>query len=244
MEEALRDFRAPFKYHIDQPLAFDGPIVGMNVSQKNFNDATKLVIATLECGYYKTKNPIPLGTADWARLACTVTAATGCGYTKQCEYNLEETTGKVRAETPDPFPLSRSYPTLFHHLLAMAEHLEAHTSTDIDLYKSWFASIKDEFYVKASENVAIKTEEQCRQCKSNEIDWYSTEMRAEILATAKKKNHAFFHAATAELGLQQMYKGLHNDTTAPMPPSVTPSKTGKQTPLATRTPKEQRVNPP
>ena len=244
LEEALRDFRAPFEYHIDQPLAFDGPIVGVNVSQKNFNNATKLVIATLACGYYKTKNPIPLGTADWAKLVCAVTAATGHGYTKQCEYNLEETTGKVQAKTPDPFPLSRSYPTLFHHLSAMAEHLEMHTSTDIDLYKSWFTSIKDKFYVKASENAAIETAELCRQWKANEIDWCSTEMRAEILAAAKKKNHAFFHAAMAELGLQQMYKGLHNNTTAPMPSSATPSKTGKQTPLATPTPKEWRVNPP
>ena len=235
LEEALRDFRAPFEYHIDQPLAFDGPIVGVNVSQKNFNDATKLVIATLECGYYKTKNPIPLGTADWARLACAVTAATGHGYTKQCEYDLEEATGKIWAETPDPFPLSGNYPTLFHCLLAMAEHLEAHTSTNIDLYKSWLASIKDELYAKASETAAVETAELCRQWKANEIEQCSAEMKAEILATEKKKNHAFFHAATAKLGLQQTYKGPHNDTTAPMPsPSLAiPSKSGKQTPLAT-----------
>ena len=246
LEEALRDFRAPFEYCIDQPLAFDGPIVGMNVSQKNFNDATKLVIATLECGYYKTKNPIPLGTVDWARLACAISAATGCGYTKQCEYNLKEATGKIQAETPDPSPLSRSYLTLFHCLLAMAEHLEAYTSTNIDLYKSWFASIKDEFYLKASETAAVETTELYRQWKANEIEWCSAEMKAKILAAAKTKNHAFFHAAVAKLGLQQMYKGPHNDTTAPMPlPSpVIPSKSGKQTPLATPTPKEQRVNPP
>ena len=245
LEEALRDFRALFEYHIDQPLAFDGPIVGMNVSQKNFNDATKLVIATLECGYYKTKNPIPLGTVDWARLACAVTVATGCGYTKQCEYDLKEATGKIQAETPDPFPLSGNYPMLFHHLSAMAEHLEVHTSTNIDLYKSWFASIKDEFYAKASETVAVETAELCRQWKANKIEQCSVEMKTEILAAAKKKNHAFFHDAMAELGPQQMYKGPHDNTTAPMPsPSpVIPSKSGKQTPLATPAPEEWRVNP-
>ena len=215
----------------------------MNVSQKNFNDATKLVVATLECEYYKTKNPILLGTADWARLACAVTVATGHGYTKQCEYDLKEATGKIWAETPSPFPLSGSYPTLFHCLSAMAEHLEAHTSTDIDLYKSWFASIKDEFYAKASETVAVETTELCRQWKANEIEWCSVEMKAEILAAAKKKNHAFFHAAMAKLGLQQTYKGPHDDTTAPMPSPVIPGKSGKQTPLATPAPEEQRVNP-
>ena len=151
--------------------------------------------------------------------------------------------GRYRLKPPDPFPLSRSYPTLFHCLSATAEHLEVHTSTDIDLYKSRFANIKDEFYAKASETAAVETTELCRHWKANEIEWCSVEMKTEILAAAKKKNHTFFHAAMAKLGLQQTYKGPHDDTTAPMPSPVIPSKSGKQTPLATPTPEEQRVTP-
>ncbi|KAH9986025.1 hypothetical protein BJV74DRAFT_796941 [Russula compacta] len=156
LEEALKKYRAPFEFCIDQALSFDGLIIGVNVSSKVFNDAVTLVLATLECGYYQVENPIPLGTTDWARLACTTLIATGHGYTKQYKHGPEEPMEKVHAESTDPSPLSQSHPMLFHCLTAMAEHLESHTSSNIELYQTWFSSIKAGFYEKASEAAAIE----------------------------------------------------------------------------------------
>ncbi|KAH9994359.1 hypothetical protein BJV74DRAFT_795448 [Russula compacta] len=238
LEEALKEYRAPFKFHINQALSFDGPIIGMNVSSKVFNDVVTLVLAILECGYYQVENPIPLGATDWARLACATLAATGHGYTKQYKHSPEEAMEKVYAESTNPSPLSQSHPTLFHHLAATAEHLKSHASSDIKLYQTWFSSIKAGLYEKASEATAIKVQEVCKQWRARKIEWCSPAMKSKIADTSKKKNHSFFYAATAELGLHPTYKGPFDNV-----PILMPSTTANK-PTSNGTGGEESGHPP
>jgi hypothetical protein len=94
-------------------------VVGANVSSEEFNRAVALIVTTLKCGYYSKGAPIPMGTTDWAKLACSMLVATGWGYAKFYEYGIQADLEEVRAGATDPNPIFSSYPMLFYHLAAI-----------------------------------------------------------------------------------------------------------------------------
>src|SRR5216684_2726721 len=231
--------KAPFEFQLEQPLTFNGAVVGTNVSSEEFNRVVALIVATLECGYYPKGAPSPMGTADWAKLACTMLAATGRGYAKPYEYGMQAELEEVRAGVTDPSLLSSSYPTLFYCLAAIAEHIEGHVSPDLDMYQSWYLSLKADFYKKASEAATIEVDELCRCWKASEIDRRAMAMETEIAEAAKQKNHSFFYEAAADIGLQRTYKGPFDD-----PPVLTLTRGNKRTTKGTADPAPRRINLP
>ncbi|KAF8483267.1 hypothetical protein F5888DRAFT_1775370 [Russula emetica] len=115
LQEALRGVRAPFLFNVEEPIAFNGACVGVDMSTETFNAAVTTVIAAIERGYYSTRDPTPLGPSEWAHLSCAILAAVGRGYHRQHSAEKENTLDRVRAEVIDPDPLPKN-PTLFHRL--------------------------------------------------------------------------------------------------------------------------------
>jgi hypothetical protein len=76
LREVTMDLRTLFIYDSLKPLSFCGDNIGTNLSAEAFNATVITILVTLESGYNPSQNT-PLSTRDWARLACSLIAATG-----------------------------------------------------------------------------------------------------------------------------------------------------------------------
>jgi hypothetical protein len=122
---------------------------------------------------------------------------------------------------------------------AIAKHIKGHVSPDLDMYHSWYISLKADFYKKASEVATIEVNELCQCWKASEVDKRAAAMKAEIVEVAKQKNHSFFYEAAADIGLQCTYKGPFDD-----PPILTQTGGNACTTKALALPASRRTNPP
>ena len=142
----------------------------VDLSSESFNAAVLTVLAAMERGYYPARDPTSLDPRDWARLACSLVAAIGRGYHRQSTLGNEALLEKVRAELKDPNPISSEYPTLFHRLAVMGEHLGFCLSPDLDNYKDWFGYIRHDTEKEMARLASIEAEEKWREWKADQID--------------------------------------------------------------------------
>ena len=70
----------------------------------------------------------------------------------------------------DNNPIDPCYPSLFHHLAVMADHLEHSVSTDLDDYQTWYYNICQKTEKSLARLATADIEEKWREWKANEID--------------------------------------------------------------------------
>jgi hypothetical protein len=108
---------------------------------------------------------------------------------------------KLRAETIDEDPIDPKYPTLFHHLAAMAEHLEHFIAPDLEDYQDWYFSLR----LKTEKNMAKlatgELEEKWQQWKADQINHRTATHEAEIDNTVRSRTASYFTSAASSLGL-------------------------------------------
>jgi hypothetical protein len=170
LQDAMDGMSSPFRYTPDSPFEFNGAAVGSDITAEDFNSAAVVVVAALERGYYLMRDATPLSTNDWARLACTMLTAIGCGYYQQHSLGQESALEEIRAQALDPSPLTPKFPTLFHRMVATADHLEMQTGTDQDNYQDWILTAKMECMEKATKAATTVAEEQWHLWKANQIE--------------------------------------------------------------------------
>ncbi|KAI0285881.1 hypothetical protein BGY98DRAFT_1092709 [Russula aff. rugulosa BPL654] len=207
LQEVTEDIRAPFSYDNEGPLLFDGESVGVDLSSESFNAAVITVLAAVERGYYPARDPTPISARDWARLACSLVAAIGRGYHRQNSQTNESTLEKVRKGLIDPNPLASQYPTLFHRLSAMAEHLEFCLSPDLDNYQDWYGYLRHKAEKEIAKLATIEVEEKWREWKADQIDRRAAAQEAEIAAAVRNRNAPYFMSAAMSIGLSAVFEG-------------------------------------
>jgi hypothetical protein len=264
LSSVTEGIRAPFSYDNEGAVSFDGESVGVNLSSETFNAAVITVIAAIERGYYPARDPTPLSTRDWARLACSLVAAIGRGYHRQNTPGNEAVLEKVRKDLTDPNPLAQQYPTLFHRLAAMAENLEFCLSPDLDNYKDWYGYIRHKTEKEMAKLATIEAKEKWREWKADQIDRRAAAQEAEIAEAVRTRNSAYFMSSAFSIGLNAVFEGPFDGPrpvpttgkkrtasgTTPIPCPSTPvatrkkpSKTSSPTP-GPSTPVSNKVNPP
>ena len=224
LSEALSSIRGPSLFAPDAPFNFDGESVGADTSTESFNAAVTTVIASIECGYYPTRDPTPLDASNWARLSCTLIAAIGRGYNRQYATDQEANLGKARAEAIDADPLSPDFPTLFHRLAATAEDVAQHIKPGQEGYQDWYAHIKKDFTTKATKAAAAEVDEKWLKWKANELDRLARTHDAEMAAEARKGGKKYFIAMASRLGLKCTAADSATGTNNPSPPITTAGK--------------------
>jgi hypothetical protein len=240
LREVTMDLRTPFMYDSLKPLSFCGNNIGTNLSAEAFNTAVTTIMVTLESRYNPSQST-PLNTRDWARLVCVLIAATGQGFHKTGSTTPKTSLKKLRAETIDKDPIDPKYPTLFHRLAAMAEHLEHFIAPDLEDYQDWYFSLR----LKTGKNMAKlatgKLEEKWQQWKADQINHCAAAYEAKIDNTVRSHTASYFTSAASSLGLNLTFEGPFN---APLPAPVTGKKhtvsgsmpaPGPSTPMPTRT---------
>jgi hypothetical protein len=169
LKELVMDLRALFTHDSLAPLSFQGTNIGTSLSVESFNAAVITILMTLESGYNPAQNT-PLSTRDWARLACSIIAATGWGYHKTTTSAPESSLDQIKAATLDNDPIELKYPTLFHRLAIMAEQLEHTIASDVEDYQDWYFNLR----LKTEQNMAklatAELEEKWRDWKAAQID--------------------------------------------------------------------------
>jgi hypothetical protein len=93
-----------------------------NLTEKDLESAVQVVVAVLERGYHPYPGLAPINTAGWAKMACTVLAAMGRGYSCLYTAEWEAEISRARAEATDPNPLPNC-PTYFHRLSTITDTL-------------------------------------------------------------------------------------------------------------------------
>jgi hypothetical protein len=207
---------SPFRYTPDSPFEFNGAAVGSDITAEDFNSTAIVVVVALERGYYLMHDFTPLSTNDWARLTCTMLAAIGCGYYWQHSLGQESALEEIRAQALDPSPLTPKFPTLFHQMVATADHLKMQTGTDQDNYQDWILMAKMECMEKAAKAATTVAEEQWHLWKANQIEGQAAMQEAEIAAAVKQKNATYFTAIAAKLGLHLVAGLLTEGGTTPI----------------------------
>ena len=120
-------------------------MVARGIMPIHFWLAVSLVIATLNRGYFPNDTKTLLSMAEWAELACTITAAMGRGY---AQFHNEENTDTLRVTQANcmdvvfeiPYPAFKS---IFHRLGAMAEALQTYMEGD-DQVANWFPEMEEQ----------------------------------------------------------------------------------------------------
>jgi hypothetical protein len=196
---------------------------------------------TLELGYNPSQNN-PLSTKDWAWLACSVVAATGRGFHRTSLSAPDSSLEKMRAETLDVNPIDLQYPSLFHCLAAMADHLEHSVSTDLDDYQTWYYNICQKTEKSLARLATSDLEEKWREWKADQIDHQAATHEAEIATAVRNCNSAYFMSAAMSLGLNIVFEGPF-DTPCPMTGQKRTVSGLTPTP-APSTPMPTRTNPP
>lgn len=267
LKEVLDDLRSPFCYDDEGPYSFDGSKVGVDLSSENFNAAVITVLAAVERGYYPTRDPTPLNTRDWARLACALISAIGRGYHRPNTSSNETMLDKVREEAIDENPVRPGYHTLFHRLTAAAEHLDHCVHPDVEDYQSWYLHLRDEIGKDMTKLATKEVEEKWREWKADQIDRRAADQEAEIATAVRNRNCSYFMSAALSLGLNAVFEGPF-DGPRPVPTTgkkrtasgATPAP-GPATPVSNRiispstdpspapeagpsTPRATRLNPP
>jgi hypothetical protein len=169
LKEVITDLRGPFVHDSLEPLSFRGNSIGANLSPESFNAAVTITLMALEYGYYPSQNN-PLSTKDWARLACSVIAATGRGFHKTSALATDSSLEKIRVETTDDNPIDLCYPSLFHRLAAIADHLEHSVSTDLDDYQMWYYNIRQKTEKSLARLAMADLEEKWQEWKADQVD--------------------------------------------------------------------------
>ena len=201
LQDALSSVRETFFFEMKEPIGFKGEAVGVETSSEDFNAALTTVIAAIERGYHSSQEPTPLGPTEWARLSCAVLAAVGRGYCRQYASEQESQLQKVRAEVIDPNPLTKKNPTLFHRLACIADDIGTHVEPDLDGFRDWYITLKEEFNVKATKAAAIEIEEKFLSWKAYQFDRLANQVRQEIVAKARSEGTNYFMDTAKRLGL-------------------------------------------
>jgi hypothetical protein len=199
--EAVSEARASFRYNPIEPLIFDEAGFGNRVSADDFNRAVNVIISSIDKGFIPTAHALPLSPSEWARLSCKLLTAVGRGYRRTCDLAQESVIDQARAEAIDHTPMSKQYPTLFHRIAITAADIETHVSTDQEDYKSWYATLKENFNQKAARAAATEVEEKWRLRKAEEIEKRVVSQEAEISAAVRQQNARYLFTAAEELGL-------------------------------------------
>jgi hypothetical protein len=222
LQEALNSIKAPFIFELEEPIRFEGTNVDTDTSTENFNAAVTTVIAAIERGYCSTRDPTPLGPAEWARLSCTLLAAVGRGYHRQYNKEQESHLDKVRAEVIDPNPLTKKNPTLFHRLAAIAGDINQHVGTDQEGYQDWYLTLKDVFTRKVAKAAAADVNEKWLRWKANEIDRLATDHKRNIAGRAR--NEVSKPTPTTSMGRKRTVSGspTHSGSATPVLTSTVP----------------------
>lgn len=139
--------------HLRGPLTFQhqcrfqswNQMVAKGVTPAHFRSAVSLVIAALDRGYYPNDTETLLSTAEWAELACAVTAAAGRGYARSNDNDKSEALHAARNECRDVVPEASNlvFDSVFHRLGATAEALQTYVEGD-DQIASWLPGIEDQ----------------------------------------------------------------------------------------------------
>ena len=181
--------------------------MGVDLSAESFNAAVLTVLAAIERGYYPSRDPTPLSAQDWARLSCSLIAAIGRGYHRPNSQGNEATLEKVRKELIDPNPVAKQYPTLFHRLATMAEHLEFCLTPDLDNYQDWYGYLRHKIEKDIAKLATIEVEEKWREWKAEQIDRRAAAQEAEIANAVRNRNAAYFMSAAMSIGLSAVFEG-------------------------------------
>ena len=217
LQDALSSIRETFFFEMKEPIGFNGEAVGVETSSEDFNAALTTVIAAIERGYHSSQEPTPLGPTEWARLSCAVLAAVGRGYCRQYASEQESQLQKVRAEVIDPNPLTKKNPTLFHRLACIADDIGTHVEPDLDGFRDWYTTLKEEFNVKATKAAAIEIEEKFLSWKAYQFDRLANQVRQEIVAKARSEGSNYFMDTAERLGLIFVRNTGAKSATAPPP---------------------------
>ncbi|KAI0263896.1 hypothetical protein BGY98DRAFT_940108 [Russula aff. rugulosa BPL654] len=217
LQEALNSIKAPFIFELEEPIRFEGTNVDTDTSTENFNAAVTTVIAAIEWGYCSTRDPTPLGPAEWARLS-----SVGRGYHRQYNKEQESHLDKVRAEVIDPNPLTKKNPTLFHRLAAIAGDINQHVGTDQEGYQDWYLTLKDVFTRKVAKAAAADVNEKWLRWKANEIDRLATDHKRNIAGRAR--NEVSKPTPTTSMGRKRTVSGspTHSGSVTPVLTSMVP----------------------
>ena len=251
LQDALDSVRLPLLFNPVEPYTFDGTSVGADSPSESFNSAVTMVIAALERGFCSNRDPAPLGPSDWAKLSCAMMAAVGRGYYRQYTPDQEAKLDKLRAETVDPQPLSRAYPTFFHRLGATAEEvafqLEVDSREGREGYQDWYSTLKNNFNKKATKAAAAEVDEKWMAWKAYEFDRLAAAHQNELGNKARKRDIGYFTDMAERLGLQVTQEGTPlNQTPAPTTGRKRTSSGSAPSPVTPvpTTPKATRINPP
>ena len=70
----------------------------------------------------------------------------------------------------NPNPILPKYPTLFHCLALMEEHLELCLMPDIDDYQSWYTNLRTKTEKEMAKLTALEVKEKWYKWKADQID--------------------------------------------------------------------------
>jgi hypothetical protein len=112
-------------------------------------------------------------------------------------------------------PIDPNFPSLFHRLAPMGEHLEHCISTDLDNYQDWIGTLKMKMDQKLTKLATADLEEKWWEWKADQIDHRAAAELAIIDFAVRDRNSAYFITAANSLGLACMAQGPRENPVLP-----------------------------
>jgi hypothetical protein len=209
--------QGPLDYRLTDPLdSWSGSDIG--VQQREFDTATRLVIAVLDAGPRTiNKSPTPLAAEEWGSLASACLAAIARGFTRplakmprKTYFNfwegIEDNPQRLLYEGENP-----EFHSILQRLKATSQHLDIHINADeADGMRKWTSTVQKEIEGMACRSASADVEVALYNWKIDQLTYKQQKLEEDLKKTILERNVDLFRSAAGELGLS-----IDNSTTAP-----------------------------